>query len=339
MVRIFIVKEAPPMPEKIELSMLIPSKDVLTQIEKEHRIFADKEMATLIENASITRDEKSHLFKLLLERITDEKLGKEIENLLLFDEKSRKAFFSHTEGTVYLLYIQEEGADEFYGIFAEPEEAYRYGRRAGTQFTIVKRPILGGGEYRTVSDKEFGKLSLADGIHSNDGDELGKILFDEYGRVVELYVWEIPAEEREMLTGDDDFDNSIRGRYVSMPNPFERGDIVRRIGWKDDCGNDEIGVVSTSHKSWEKYEREYFSGEAQLKGWTPDYSDVQIVVDMVDRAAVIGHAHINPIHLEKITEEDYGCLRQWDVVSCMSAVIRGDANFEYFQMIYDRDRC
>ncbi len=77
-----------------------------------------------------------------------------------------------------------------------------------------------------------------------------------------------------------------------MPNPFEKGDIVRFVGTED------YGIVSESQKDWKEYLDKYRSDEWRKKGITLDFSDAQIVVEFLGDDGTFGHDHINPIYLE-----------------------------------------
>lgn len=73
-----------------------------------------------------------------------------------------------------------------------------------------------------------------------------------------------------------------------MPNPFEKGDIVRFAGTED------YGIVFESQKDWKEYLDKYKSDEWRKKGITLDFSDAQIVVEFLGDDGTFGHGHINP---------------------------------------------
>lgn len=77
-------------------------------------------------------------------------------------------------------------------------------------------------------------------------------------------------------------------RFVKMPNPFEKGNIVRTTR------DGRIGVVTTSQAEWRDFLR-----RAEEKGLDVDFSDASIIVEFQNADGSWGHRHIQPIYLER----------------------------------------
>jgi len=125
--------------------------------------------------------------------------------------------------------------------------------------------------------------------------------------------------------------------FYEVPNPFERGDIVRLVD------TEEYGVVETSQRQWQETLARYQSDEWKPTGLGPDYSDVQIRVGILDNDGTFGHAHINPIDLER-----YQPKGGWTdgspmdkLLLCASDLYQGKGSLDelyFFTMGYRKDR-
>ena len=91
-------------------------------------------------------------------------------------------------------------------------------------------------------------------------------------------------EELEILFSPARFENA----YMEIPNPFEKGDMVRVVG------TDRYGMVRTSQAEWEEYKVRMH----QMTG--KDFIDASITVDFLCGDGEFSHDHINPIFLEKM---------------------------------------
>ena len=109
--------------------------------------------------------------------------------------------------------------------------------------------------------------------------------------------------------------------YVDIPNPFEAGDIVRLT---TDGGQ---GIVMTSQKEWKEY------NEKMKATNCADFSDVNIIVDLLLEDGHIVHNHINPIFLEKYdpTEDEI----DYDLLRAGSGIYTGRCGLDWFTECYD----
>ncbi len=120
--------------------------------------------------------------------------------------------------------------------------------------------------------------------------------------------------------------------FYVVPNPFDRGDIVRLVD------AEEYGIVETSQKQWQEALARYQSDEWKQMGLRPDYSDVQIRVGILNNDGTFGHAHINPIDLERYQPLDSPMDK---LLLCVSDLYRGKGSvneLHFFTMGYRKDR-
>jgi len=120
--------------------------------------------------------------------------------------------------------------------------------------------------------------------------------------------------------------------FYEVPNPFERGDIVRLVD------TEEYGIVETSQKQWQDDLARYQLDEWKQTGLRPDYSDVQIRVGILNSDGTFGHVHINPIDLERYQPLDSPMDK---LLLCASDLYRGKGSLEelyVFTMGYRKDR-
>lgn len=100
------------------------------------------------------------------------------------------------------------------------------------------------------------------------------------------------------------YENTEAEQFVNMffqlPNPFERGDIVRRVGSNKD---EDFGIVETTQKQClEDYER--FKNKPEFYS---EFGDDRIRVVFLNDDGTFSHAHIIPMYLEKYDPEwSYG---------------------------------
>ena len=111
----------------------------------------------------------------------------------------------------------------------------------------------------------------------------------------------------------------FQNAFITVPNPFERGDFVRST--EDPAAH---GVVETSQQEWKVFLKRVESGE--IRG--SDFFDTSIVVDFLQNDRHLMHSHISPAFLEKYEpkkdDEDY------DVLTSSSCVLLGQCELDIF---------
>ena len=134
-----------------------------------------------------------------------------------------------------------------------------------------------------------------------------------------------------------------KGRYVSVPHPFRRGDIVVCY---DSCpaftnsgehkGKYEIGIMQSfaDADAWTEWDNVV---KTRLKSVT-DFSDVSTTVEFLYPDGSFSHEHPNPMELEFARDVE-GALPEdtpkTDYLEVASDLMKGDGSIELFQMYRD----
>ena len=260
-----------------ELEIMIPSEYVRDYIKETGWTFTGREKASLLYHADISWREQCKYLKTLEGYSSNKELKRQICEYLDKIEINYAAFKENSNRNhIYILKIREE--DSSYtkiqpsGYFYDWEMACEYGKKEKFPFVIEKHP---------VGDKK-------DFLKHKDGEycdyEVAYLCIDEKGK--EQY---FESQEMNDDVGDDFYEN-FRTAFYEVPNPFERGDIVRLVG------TEEYGIVEISQKRWKENMIKFQSSEYSQK---VDYSDVQIRVLFLNQDGTFSHDHINPVTLER----------------------------------------
>lgn len=309
------------------------SKDVREHMKRNHLEFTDFEKAALIFHFGLPVLKEQELLEKLAEKTEDASLREQILSRLASERQDMEAFQSNTEGYVYTVEAEERDSEPYVcGYFATADMAYAHGMKKGCAFKIEKHRIVGLGGLEAKKLKFYTNPYLMDGrdakeydvkesVEEYDDDWAFSEARAEYGRDGTLeyfYSDEIDRSDEEMLSRSFDparFENA----FIHIPNPFERGDIVRLT---TDRG--ERGVVATSQAEWTEFSEKVKSRE--LKG--VDFIDASITVDFLQSGGTFSHEHICPAFLESFepreSDEDYG------VLMSASAVHRGKGTLDFF---------
>ena len=134
-----------------------------------------------------------------------------------------------------------------------------------------------------------------------------------------------------------------KGRYVSVPHPFRRGDIV--------VCYDSCPAFTNSGEHKDKYEIGIMQSFADADAWTEwdngvktrlksvtDFSDVSTTVEFLYPDGSFSHEHPNPMELEFARDVE-GALPEdtpkTDYLEVASDLMKGDGSIELFQMYRD----
>ena len=134
-----------------------------------------------------------------------------------------------------------------------------------------------------------------------------------------------------------------KGRYVSVPHPFRRGDIVvcydscpAFINSGEHKGKYEIGIMQSfaDADAWTEWDN---AVKTRLKSVT-DFSDVSTTVEFLYPDGSFSHKHPNPMELEFARDVE-GALPEdtpkTDYLEVASDLMKGDGSIELFQMYRD----
>lgn len=134
-----------------------------------------------------------------------------------------------------------------------------------------------------------------------------------------------------------------KGRYVSVPHPFRRGDIVvcyascpAFTNSGEHKGKYEIGIMQSfaDADAWTEWDNVV---KTRLKSVT-DFSDVSTTVEFLYPDGSFSHEHPNPMELEFARDVE-GALPEdtpkTDYLEVVSDLMKGDGSIELFQMYRD----
>lgn len=312
-----------------ELEIMIPSGYVRKHVRESGWRFTDRERASLLYHADIPWREQCRRLEGLQLQTGDGELKRQI---LAYLDKARVEYATFKENNnrshIYILKIREEGGywnGEYLtsGYFFDWETAYGYGKKEAVPFGIEK--YFAGGK----------KNSMESGSEECGGYTVAYLYFNEKGD--EQYFGSLGMEND--IGGD--FYTNFRTAFYKVPNPFERGDIVR-MAWSE-----KYGIVETSQKRWKENTVKFQSPE---NGQKADYSDVQIRVAFLNKDGTFSHEHINPIVLERYwpehkADKQEGSARD-DLLLAAGAMYRNDDTADsiasldelyYFTMEYRKE--
>lgn len=307
------------------------SKDVQKYMTENDLEFIDFEKAVLIYNSDLTVNEKHVRLEALAESTIDETLKAQITERLRSDRENIEAFYNNTEGFIFQAQIYDPKYGLYpdtIGYFKTADLAYAHATKTSFEFKIEKQLTIGN-DSRPFRHKGYFNPNLLTG---KSEDELvtehkdyccGYLTYNKDGELTYFWSSEIDRGFKEMIRLEYDgtrFENA----FIAVPNPFEKGDIVRYIN------GDESGVVFTSRKENTDYVERVKSGKL---GCIVDFFDSGITVDFLQKNGRFVHSHINSAFLEKYDpqegEEDY------DLLMAASGVCKGECYLDWFTKCYD----
>lgn len=256
-----------------ELERLIPSETVREYVKETGWTFTDFQKASLLYNRGLLMKDEYTRLKELGERTSDYILQKQIADYLGGMEGAFRSFQESDRHCIYVLKVREEGGwwDGEYlacGYFSDWRKALAYGKKEKAPFEIEKY---------TADDVDI----FEDGTctcHPDTG-----MRFDKDGEAD--YLWGC----KETAVFDNEY---FTEAFFEVPNPFERGDIVKTI-WGS------YGIVAMTQETWkEKVEKH--------KGWKcAGYCDNIIGVDIFDEETgfFCPTDSISPLDLERYQPE------------------------------------
>ncbi len=213
-----------------ELEILILSKSVREYILETGWKFTDFQRATLLcHRGMLLKDKYSHL-KALGEHTADHILREQIAEYLGGMEKGIQTFRENDDRRcIYVLKVKGDGGrwDGEYldsGCFFDWENVLQCGKKEDAPFEVEKFRV----DDMPVSE---------DGSCSQHAD--AGIGFNKYGEAECFWSNETSGVDNKR------FDNAI----INIPNPFERGDIVKCKGAD---GREFFGIVEEEREEWEK---------------------------------------------------------------------------------------
>lgn len=295
-----------------ELKALIPSEYVRNYVSESGWTFTDSQKAVLLANGDLTLKEQHSCLQVLQENTSDHGLRQRIARFLNREELKFQDFKENKDKAyIYILMVKEE--DIPYSsilpteYFFELDQAYECGRETNLPFMVKKY------------------LVEAQGITGQYDPEPTLLEFNKDGEAVYF---------RGSLFGDDEESEDFCD-FFEIPNPFEQGDIVKRIE------EDEYGIVVTSQKEWKKSIERDKNLEKQYPEADMGYVGITITVEFLNDDGTFSHAHVNPLRLERYQpKEDRMNGRPMDkLLMCASLLHQGEGSLDelYFRTMDYRE--
>lgn len=250
----------------------IPSKTVRAYAEKTGHIFSDADIAAILFHDQPY--ERTPALRKLAAQTKDSALRKQIHERLDYEAQLWERF-SQNDGRF------------FYTASMENQERYYASVRAALTAGKAWKSPFGVSKYQLVDrwDKSAAPyICLESPYH---GGPVAEYWYDKNGALQMFWSHEITREEwKEMeLWNEARFEE----RFLPLPNPFQRGDIVCWV-----TSPEKMGVVETSHEDWQ----DMLTGKRR----TPrDFFGASVVVEFLEEDGTFAASHVPLIYLERAT--------------------------------------
>ena len=293
-----------------ELEAMIPSETVRKYVLETGWPFTDWQRATLLAHSWRPVEDRLALLRRLSSQTSDDELRRQIAVYVdWIQQVIRELQDNRDRRCVYALKLEEDKCtNPPTAYFFDWETVRECGRRSGGRFRIEKFIVAD----RPDIDESYA-VSGAD--------------FDREGNLVYL--------DPEFDRVEDDFTRT----FFPLPNPFEQGDIVRRIS---PTGTDDYGVVETSQKQAREF-HEHLKDGTHLS--PPRFEDDTLRVEFLTDDGTFSHDHVLTLHLERYEPEcgpdDTAEGMRDDLLLMASMLYKGEGALDelgYYVMKYRRAR-
>lgn len=267
----------------------IPSRTVREYAGRTRHLFSDMDIATILYH-TLPWSGRAPALRELAARTEDVALRKQIEERLAYEELLRERFEAN-DGSFFYAVAVEDGADGITaGHYASARAALAAGR-AGERPFCVSKYQLADLRRELITPKARFNPCLCPGPQARAepyfGWPVAEYRYDAEGALRSRWSEEATPEERDRV--EDWGSARFEERFLFLPNPFEKGDIVCMTGCPD-----QVGVVETSQESWKK-----FLERVRTNARGEDFCDASITVEFLTEDGEFSHGHIPPILLER----------------------------------------
>lgn len=254
--------------EQDELEAMIPSKTVRQYVLETGWTFTDWQRAALLAHSWHPVEDRLALLGRLSEQTADEELRRQISVYVdWIGQVIRELQDNRDRRCIYSLTLEEDCDDPPVAYFFDWETACECGRRSGGRFRIEK-------------------LLVADRPDMDESCAVSGADFDKDGKLVYL--------DPEFDRVEDDFTRT----FFPLPNPFEQGDIVKRVS--PTGSPNDYGIVETSQEQVREFHERLKDGTRLLP---PQFEDDNIRVAFLTDDGAFSYDLILPLYLEKWKSE------------------------------------
>lgn len=296
----------------VDITELIPSKDVREYMDKKGRVLTDFEKATLIYNHSgMSFSEKAAHLKELMEITKDENLIEEIKERLSYDELCLSRFYENNGDYIYELQVfdpeDRESCEQ--GYYVSARVAVACGKKFQEYFSVHKIGLV-------TEEKEPDDCS---------SERKASVYFDNQGTVRGYYSSEVEWTGKKGELDRERFENA----FIEIPHPFRNGDFVRIKN--NDTLEDEVCII-------ECYRTDDGNDAAREQRYACyDYSDVSLRVAYVYGAARFGHEHAKVVDMEFASPDEND--PKYRLLCCAQSLVLGKGGLNDFQFLCDEYNC
>lgn len=276
----------------------IPSKDVRAYMQRTGFTFSDRDLATVIFQSDLSLAQRHEALEQLAQGSADSELCRE---RIAYERRATERFAENDGRFLYQLLLVEEGVPV--GFFSQAAAAREAGLEKACPFSIHKY---------CFHDAAFPaeKVPAAAAGHGL----LAGMVYKADGTLSTCWSYEMSPEEENLVKGPQRFEE----RFVALPNPFQRGDVVRLV---EDPGT--LGVVESSREDWDELVEAARVGSKKL-----DCFDATLQVEILNDDGTFGHDHISPLGLEWVAGKP--CDEKTALLAYASALLTGHISLDFF---------
>lgn len=277
------------------LKKYVKSKDMRKYLVDIEYVFDLQEQATIIQNSYGPLNVKHKELNIIANDIRDEIIRKQIIERIEYDSDAIRLFKENNNGYVYALIYQDYELDDiisgYYGTF---ELAFQAGTKERVKFKIEKYQIIYE-DTEIILPRELSSPIIEPDVDNQvkisnnySGCPVGGLFFDGTGNLTSYWSDELPVERMKVVNSlsNQRFENM----YVTIPHPFLDGTKVKTLG-----GKEYHGVVNMGENFW--VERDC---KAKRDGAFEDYSDANLIIDVIDDIGYGLHLRVNPFLIERM---------------------------------------
>ena len=279
----------------------IPSKDVRAYMQRTGFTFSDRDLASVIFQSDLPLAQRHEALEQLAQRSADSELCRQIGERIAYDRRATERFAENDGRFLYQLLLAEEGVPA--GFFSQAAAAREAGLEKTRPFSIHKYRF----QDTAFPAEEAPTAAAGHGL-------LAGMVYKADGTLSSCWSYEISPEEEALVKGPQRFEE----RFVALPNPFQRGDIVRLV---EDPGT--LGVVESSREDWDELVEAARAGSKKL-----DCFDATLQVEILNDDGTFGHDHISPLGLEWVTGKPHD--EKTALLAYASALLTGHISLDFF---------
>lgn len=279
----------------------IPSKDVRAYMQRTGFTFSDRDLATVIFQSDLPLAQRHEALEQLAQRSADSELCRQIGERIAYERRATERFAENDGRFLYQLLLVEEGAPV--GFFSQAAAAREAGLEKACPFSIHKYCF----QDAAFPAEEVPTAAAGHGL-------LAGMVYKADGTLSTCWSYEMSPEEENLVKGPQRFEE----RFVALPNPFQRGDVVRLV---EDPGT--LGVVESSREDWDELVEAARVGSKKL-----DCFDATLQVEILNDDGTFGHDHISPLGLEWVTGKP--CDEKTALLAYASALLTGRISLDFF---------